>query len=56
MMRLGAGVNADQAGWQLLKECQHVTPLELTTYDDIASRIDAMNLKDRFRDIRDRVS
>src|SRR5580700_3397995 len=51
MMRRGAGFNADQAGWQLLKECQHVTPLELTTDDDIASRIDAVNLKDRLRDV-----
>ena len=51
MMRRGAGFNADQAGWQLLKECQHVTPLELTTDDDIALRIDPVNLKDRLRNV-----
>src|ERR1700685_522457 len=51
MMRRGAGFDADQARWQLLKECQHVAPLELTADDDIASRIDAVNLKDRLRDI-----
>src|ERR1700733_14519268 len=51
MMRRGAGFDADQARWQLLKEYQHVTPLELTADDDIASRIDAMNLKDRLRNV-----
>jgi hypothetical protein len=51
MMRRGACFDADQARWQLPKECQHLAPLELTTDDDIASRIDAVNLKDRLRDI-----
>ena len=48
MMRRGAGFNANQARGQLLEECQHVAPLELTTEDDIALRIDAMNLKTDF--------
>src|ERR1700734_1858621 len=51
MMRRGARFDADQTRWQLLKECQHVAPLELTADDDIASRIDAMNLKDRLRNV-----
>src|ERR1700685_3732875 len=51
MMRRGAGFDADQARWQLLKECQHVAPLELTADDDIARSIDAVNLKDRLRDV-----
>jgi hypothetical protein len=36
---------------QLLEEGQHVAPLELTTHDHIAPRIDAVNLKDRLCDI-----
>src|ERR1700691_3695998 len=51
MMRRGAGFDADQARWQLLKECQHVAPLELTADDDIARSIDAVTLKDRLRDV-----
>src|ERR1700677_4353984 len=52
MMRRGAGFNADQARWQLLEEYQHVAALELTTEDDIALRIDAVNLKNRLRDVQ----
>src|SRR5580704_19610728 len=51
MMRRSAGFDTDQARWQLLKEHQHVASPELPTNDYIALRIDAMNLKDRFRDI-----
>src|ERR1700733_13691047 len=51
MMRRGAGFNADQAGWQLLKESQPATPLELTPDDDIALRSDPVNLKDRLRNV-----
>jgi hypothetical protein len=50
-MRRGASLNANQAWWQLLEEYQHVASLELTADDDIALRIDAVNLKDRLRDI-----
>ena len=45
MMRRGAGFDSDQARWQLLEECQHITTLELATEDHIALRIDAVNLK-----------
>src|ERR1700735_4271337 len=51
MMRRSAGFDTDQARWQLLKECQHVPPLELTRDGAIASRINAMNLKDRLRSV-----
>src|SRR5579863_2001231 len=51
MMRRGASFNTDQAWWELLKECQYVAPLELTADNDVALRIDAMNLKDRLRDV-----
>ena len=56
MMRRGAGFNANQARGQLLEEWQQVAPLELTTEDDIALRIDAMNLKNRTSRYRDRLS
>jgi hypothetical protein len=51
MMRRGAGFNSNQARGQLLEERQNVATLELTTEDDIALRIDAMNLKNRLRDV-----
>src|SRR5277367_3728124 len=51
MMRRGAGLNADQARRLLLKECQYIAPLKLTTDNDIALRIDAVNLKNRLRDV-----
>ena len=51
MMRSGACLDADQAGWQLLEECEHVPTLQLATDDDNAMRVDAMNLKDGFCDI-----
>ncbi len=51
MMRRGAGFNTDQARRQLLEEGQYVAALELTTEDDIALRIDAVNLKNRLRDV-----
>jgi hypothetical protein len=56
MMRRGAGLNTDQARRLLLKECQYIAPLELTTEDDIALRIDAMNLKKPTPRYRDRLS
>ena len=39
MMRRRAGLDTDQARWQLLEEDQHVASLELTTHDHIARRI-----------------
>jgi hypothetical protein len=47
--RRAAGLHrwfGDKAWWQLLKESQHVPPLELSADDHVARRIDAMNLKD----------
>src|SRR5271168_2410502 len=51
MMRRRAGFDADQARRQLLEEGQYIATLELTTQDDIALRIDAVNLKYRLRDV-----
>ena len=51
MVRRGAGFNTNQARGQLLEECQNVATLELPTEDDIALRIDAMNLKNGLCDI-----
>ena len=51
MMRRGAGFDTNQARRQLLEEGQDVAPLELTAEDDIAFRIDAVNLKNRLRDV-----
>ena len=50
MMRRGAGLDTDQARRQLLEERQHVPALELTTQDDIALRIDAVDLEMCIRD------
>jgi hypothetical protein len=59
MMRRSAGLDTNQARRQLLEKCQHVAPLELTAKDDIALRIDAVNLENRLRyiqtDCRDRL-
>ena len=51
MMRRGAGFNTDQARRQLLEERQHVAPLKLAAKDDIARRINAVDLKYRLRDV-----
>jgi hypothetical protein len=45
------GLDANQARRQLLEERQNITPLELTANNHVAIRIDAMNLKNRLRDI-----
>src|SRR3954468_16929925 len=41
MMRRGAGLDADHAWRQLLKERQHVATLQLTADDHLASSINA---------------
>ena len=51
MMRRGAGLDANQARRQLLEERQYIAALELTTDDDLAIRIDAVNLKNRLCDV-----
>src|ERR1700733_5518079 len=51
IMRRGAGFDAYQARRQLLEEGQYVASLDLPADNDIAIRIDAMNLKDRLGDI-----
>ncbi len=50
-MRRSTGFDTNQARWPLLEECQYIAALELTTQDDIAIRIDAVNLKNRLRDV-----
>jgi hypothetical protein len=42
---------SNQARRKLLKECQHVSTLQLTAEDYLAFRIDTVNLKNRLRDI-----
>src|SRR5262245_11174277 len=51
MMRRGAGLDANEARRQLLKERQNVTALQLAANDHIAFRIDAMDLKNRLCDV-----
>ena len=51
MMCRGASFDADQAPRQLLEKCQHITALQLPANHYMAFRIDAVNLKDRLRDI-----
>ena len=54
MTRRKAGADsfdADQAWRQLLEECQQVAALQLASDDHLASGINAVDLKDRFRNI-----
>src|SRR6516162_6334352 len=51
MMRRGAGLDPDQARRHLPKERHNIPALQLPPDNDLASRIDAMDLKDRFRNI-----
>jgi hypothetical protein len=59
MMRRSTGFDTNQARWQLLEECHYKAALELTTQDDFALGIDAVDLKNRLRnvetDCRDRL-
>src|SRR5262249_44999725 len=51
MMRRSAGVDADKARRQLLKEWYDVPALELTANDYITCRVNSVDLKNRLRDI-----
>src|SRR6185436_5371872 len=51
-MRRGASLDADQAWRQLLEECQHVSALQLPADHHSPISINAVNLKDRLRDIQ----
>src|SRR5262249_16903707 len=51
MMRRSAGFDANEARRQLLKECQYVSALELTTNDDITCRVNSVDLKNRLSNI-----
>ena len=42
MMRRSAGLDPDQARWQLLEKCYDVAPLQLTADDHLAFLVDAM--------------
>jgi len=45
-----SGFETDWA-WQLLERCQHVAPLELAAKGHFTLRVDAVDLKDRLRNI-----
>src|SRR5215472_8706697 len=51
MMRRCAGLNTDEAWHQLLEECQDITSLQLAPDDHLAYRVDAVDLKNRLRDV-----
>src|SRR5271169_4221120 len=51
MMRRRAGLDTNEAGRQLLKERQHISALQLPAKYHLTIRVNAMNLKDRFRDM-----
>jgi hypothetical protein len=51
MMRGGTGFDANEAVRKLLEERQDVTALQLTTDDNLALRVDAVDLKNRLRDV-----
>ena len=51
VMRRRTGLDTNQARRQLLEERQNITALQLAAEDDIALRIDTVNLKNRLRDI-----
>jgi len=51
MVRRGAGLDADQAWWQLLEERQDGATLQLTADDHLAGGINAVDLEDRLRNV-----
>ena len=51
MMRRGAGLDPNQARLQLLEKRQDVAALQLTADGHLAFRVDAVDLKNRLRDI-----
>ena len=51
MMRRGAGLDPNQARWQLLEEGQDVTALQLTANDHLAISINAVDLEHRLGDV-----
>src|SRR5260370_1901453 len=51
VMRRCAGLNADEAWRQLLEECQDIPSLQLAADHHLAYRIDAVDLKNRLRDV-----
>ena len=51
MMRRGASFDTNQARRHLLEESQNVAALQLTADDHLAVSINAMDLKNRLRDI-----
>src|SRR5260370_10427356 len=50
-MRRLKGLDHNEAGSQLQKERQHIPPLQLTAKNNIAIRINTVDLKNRLRDI-----
>jgi hypothetical protein len=52
MIRRRAGLDDNEARRQPLKERQHISALQVTTKCHLTIRVNAMNLKDRFRDIK----
>ena len=52
VVRRGASLDADQAWRQLLEERQHVSTLQLPADHHLPISINAVNLKDRLRDIQ----
>jgi hypothetical protein len=51
MVRRGTGLDADQAGRQLLKERQDVTTLQLTADDHLTVSVHTVNLKNGLGDV-----
>ncbi|MBW7056344.1 hypothetical protein KY389_06485 [Paracoccus bogoriensis] len=50
-MRAGAGFHTEQAGRRAVEELQHLAVPRLATQDSQAFGIDAVQLKNRFRQI-----
>src|SRR5690242_5459331 len=51
MVRGSTGLDPNQAGRQLLKECEDITTLQLPTDNYLAASIYAMDLKNRLRNV-----
>jgi len=51
MMRRRAGLNTNDAQRQLLEERHHIAALQPTPDDYVACRVDAVDLKNRLRDV-----
>jgi hypothetical protein len=51
-MQCRAGLHTNEARWHLLKESEHIMPLQFAANDHLTLSINAMHLKNRLRNIQ----